>query len=124
MSGPDGRAGLAEWLASIGAGDPVVLAAATCAQDDNIEKSGLDVRTHAMVRLAALVAAGEHGAVYDQILATAFDHGVTFDEIAGVLVALIPTAGAARVIAAAPAILAAIERAVGDVPSGLAAKSA
>ena len=124
MTGPDGKAGPAEWLASIATADPAALAAATCAQDDNIEESGLDVRTHAMVCLAALVAAGVRGAAYDECIATALDHGVTLDEIAGVLVALVPTAGAARVTAAAPAILASIKRGAGDPPSGLAAKSA
>jgi alkylhydroperoxidase/carboxymuconolactone decarboxylase family protein YurZ len=124
VSGPDGRAGPAEWLASFAAADPAVLAAATCAQDDNIEESGLDVRTHAMVCLAALVTAGVRGAAYDQHIAAALDHGVTLDEIAGVLCALVPIAGAARVTAAAPVILAAIERGTDDRPSGLAAKSA
>lgn len=115
MSGPVGKGGLAEWLASAAAGDAVILTAVTCAEDDNIEESGLDVRTHAMVRLAALVAAGERGTAYDQHIAIALDHGVTLEEIAGVLVALLPTAGAARVTAAAPAIVAAIERASADV---------
>jgi len=57
------------------------------AGDDTIEKSGLDPRTHALVRLAALVAAGETQASCDQAVAAALDHGVTRDEIAGVLVA-------------------------------------
>jgi alkylhydroperoxidase/carboxymuconolactone decarboxylase family protein YurZ len=113
VSGPFDRTGLAKWLASVAAGDPATLAAATCAKDDNIEESGLDVRTHAMVCLAALVAAGESGAAYDEHIAVALDHGVTLGEITGVLVALLPTAGATRVTAAAPAILAAIDRAGG-----------
>jgi alkylhydroperoxidase/carboxymuconolactone decarboxylase family protein YurZ len=130
---PD-RTGLAEWLASVAAGDPVILASATCPKDDNIEESGLDVRTHAMVCLAALVAAGESGTAYDEHIAIALDHGVTLGEIAGVLVALLPTAGAARVTAAAPAIIAAIDRAadvhaatethVGMTPSGSDLKQA
>lgn len=111
MSGPPDRTNLAEWLASVAAGDPHVLASATCPTDDNIEESGLDVRTHAMVCLAALVAAGESGAGFDEHVAIALDHGVTPGEIAGVLVALLPTAGAACVSSAAPAILAAIDRA-------------
>jgi alkylhydroperoxidase/carboxymuconolactone decarboxylase family protein YurZ len=115
---------LAEWLARVAASDPASLAAAICPEDDNIEQSGLDVRTHAMVCLAALVAAGERGTVYDQHIATALDYGVTPDEIAGVLVALLPTVGAARVTAAASAIRAAIERAAGDVPAGLETKPA
>lgn len=124
MSRPAESAGLAEWLAGVAAGDPAILAAAPRLEDDNIEESGLDARTHAMVCLAALVAAGELGTAYDQHVATALDHGVTPDEIAGVLVALLPTAGAARVTAAAPAIRAAIERVAGDVPAGSGTKSA
>jgi alkylhydroperoxidase/carboxymuconolactone decarboxylase family protein YurZ len=77
-----------------------------------------------MVCLAALVASGERGTTYDQHVAAALDHGVTPDEIVGVLVALLPTAGAARVAAAAPAIRAAIERLIGGIPAGLATKSA
>jgi alkylhydroperoxidase/carboxymuconolactone decarboxylase family protein YurZ len=123
MSGPAHRAGLAGWLAGVAAGDPAILSAAT-AGDDNIDESGLDARTHAMVCLAALVAAGERETAWDQHVATALDHGVTPDEIAGVLVALLPTAGAARVTAAALVIRAAIERVAGDVPAGPASKSA
>ena len=124
MSGPADRAGLAEWLAGVAAGDPAILAAATSPEDDNIDESGLDVRTHAMVCLAAMVVGGEPGATYDQPVATALDHGVTPDEIAGVLVALLPIAGAARVTVAAASIRAAIERLAGDVPAGPATKSA
>jgi len=123
VSGPPGRTDLAEWLASVAAGDPVALASATCPKDDNIEESGLDVRTHAMVCLAALVAAGESGTAYDEHVAIALDHGVTLGEIAGVLVALLPTAGAARASAAAPAILAAVDHAAADVHSGSEASS-
>ncbi|MBV8199106.1 MAG: carboxymuconolactone decarboxylase family protein [Acidobacteria bacterium] len=117
MSGPGARAGLAAWLAGVVAGDPAILAAAPGPDDDNIEESGLDIRTHAMVCLAALVAAGEKGTAYDEHVATALHRGVTPEEIAGVLVALLPTAGAARVTAAAPAVLAAIERAGADIPA-------
>jgi alkylhydroperoxidase/carboxymuconolactone decarboxylase family protein YurZ len=124
MSGPADGARLTEWLAGAVAGDPASLAAATSPEDNNIEVSGLDARTHAMVCLAALVASGERGTTYDQHVAAALDHGVTPDEIVGVLVALLPTAGAARVASAAPAIRAAIERLVGSIPAGLATKSA
>ncbi len=124
MSGPADRGGLAEWLAGVAAGDPAILSAATCPEDDNIEKSRLDVRTHAMVCLAAMVVGGDGETTYDQYVATAIDHGVTSDEIAGVLVALLPIAGAARVTVAAASIRAAIERLAGDVPAGPTTKSA
>jgi alkylhydroperoxidase/carboxymuconolactone decarboxylase family protein YurZ len=120
MSDPADGIGLTQWLANAAAGDPASLAATTGPGDDNIEESGLDARTHAMVCLAALVVGGERGTAYDQHVAAALKHGVTPDEIAGVLVALLPTAGAARVAAAAPAIRAALERLAGNIPAGLA----
>jgi alkylhydroperoxidase/carboxymuconolactone decarboxylase family protein YurZ len=124
MSGPADGTGLTQWLANVAAGDPASLAPTTGPGDDNIEVSGLDARTHAMVCLAALVAGGERGTTYDQHVATALSHGVTPGEIAGVLVALLPTAGAARVAAAAPAIRAAVERLAGHIAAGLAIESA
>jgi 4-carboxymuconolactone decarboxylase len=124
MSGPFHSAGLAEWLAGAAAGDPAILATAASSEDDTIEESGLDIRTHAMVCLAAMVVGGEHGTTYDQHVATALDHGVTSDEIAGVLVALLPIAGAGRVTVAAASIRAAIERLAGDVPAESPTKSA
>lgn len=124
MSGPADSAGLAKWLAGVAAGDPAILATATDPEDDNIDESGLDVRTHAMVCLAALVVGGERETTYEQHVATALDHGVTPDEIAGVLVTLLPIAGAARVTVAAASIRAAVERLVGDVPAGSATRRA
>jgi alkylhydroperoxidase/carboxymuconolactone decarboxylase family protein YurZ len=124
MSGQADGTELTQWLANVAAGDSASLAPATAPEDDNIEVSGLDARTHAMVCLAALIVGGERGTTYDHHVATALDHGVTPDEIAGVLVALLPTAGAARVTAAAPAIRAAIERLADHSPAGLAIKSA
>ena len=115
MTHPRGRAGLAERLASITAGE---------ASDDpapgNIDESGLDARTHALVRLAALVAAGAPGPDYDRHVCTALDHGVTPDEVVGVLVALLPTVGTARVRAAAHAMHAVIGRTAPGLPDGAA----
>jgi 4-carboxymuconolactone decarboxylase len=113
----NGRGGLAHWLAGVAAGDPAVLASGIAPEADNIEESGLDMRTHALVRLAAAVAAGEPGESYDRHLAAALDQGVTLDEIIGVLVALLPTVGAARVTEAAPAVLGAIGRVAPDLPA-------
>jgi alkylhydroperoxidase/carboxymuconolactone decarboxylase family protein YurZ len=72
---------------------------------DYVEQPGLDIRTHAMVRLAALVAGGEPGTTYIEHVVSALGAGVTLDEIVGVLVTLLPTVGAARVAAFAAATL-------------------
>jgi 4-carboxymuconolactone decarboxylase len=109
------RAGYADWLARAAAGDPATMESALSSAADNIEESGLDIRSHALVGLAALVAAGEPGTHYDQHVATALDHGVTPEEIVGVLIALRPAVGAARVTTAARALLQAIGRVAADI---------
>jgi 4-carboxymuconolactone decarboxylase len=108
------------WLAGVAAGNPDVLAAAQGPAARNIEASGLDARSHALVRLAASVAAGDCGqpaTACEQHVTTALDCGVTLDEIVGIFVALLPTVGTARVVAAAPAVLGALSRATADLPA-------
>jgi len=116
VSNHNGDTGLTDWLAGVAAGG-LAIPAPGIGLDDNIDESGLDVRTHALVRLAALVGAGEAAAAYDRHIAAAVDHGVTLDEIIGVLVALLPTVGAGRVSEAAPAVLGAIGRVAADLPA-------
>jgi alkylhydroperoxidase/carboxymuconolactone decarboxylase family protein YurZ len=69
---------------------------------ENVEESGLDPRTHALVRIASLVAVGAPAASFAWQVSMAREAGATDDEIAGVLVAVGPTAGTPRVVAAAP----------------------
>ena len=77
-------------------------------QIQNIENSGLDPRTHSLVRLASLISVGAPSASFAWQVSLARESGVTADEIAGVLVAVAPTAGLPRVVAAAPEIKAAL----------------
>lgn len=108
------------WLAGVAAGNPDVLAAAQGPAARNVEASGLDARSHALVRLAASVAAGDCGqpaTACEQHVTTALDCGVTLDEIVGIFVALLPTVGTAHVVAAAPAVLGALSRATADLPA-------
>jgi len=117
VSSRAGQASLAEWLAGVAAGAPAALPPGIGPRADNIDESGLDVRTYALVRLAAVISAGESGAGYDRHVAAALDQGVTRDEIIGVLVALLPTVGVTRVTGAAPDIFGAIGRVAADIPS-------
>jgi len=73
-------------------------------QIQNIENSGLDPRTHALVRIASLITLGAPSASFAWQVSLALESGATIDEIAGVLVAVAPTAGLPRVVAAAPEI--------------------
>ncbi len=77
-------------------------------QLQNIESSGLDPRTHALVRLASLITLGAPSASYAWQVSMARESGATAGDIAGVLVAVAPTAGLPRVVAAAPEIKAAL----------------
>ena len=69
---------------------------------ENIAASGLDPRTHALVRLAALVAIDAPPASFVWNVGIALESGVKPEEMIGVLVALAPTVGFARIVAAAP----------------------
>ncbi len=68
----------------------------------NLTASTLDGKTHALVGIGALVALDAALPSYIQATERARNCGATEDEIAGVLVAVLPTAGAARVVSAAP----------------------
>lgn len=116
LSSHNGQASLAEWLAGVAAGRPAVPAPGIGPEADNIDESGLDVRTYALVRLAAVVAAGKSGQGYDRHVAAALDQGVTQGEIIGVLVALLPAVGVPRVTEAAPDIFGAIGRVAAGLP--------
>jgi alkylhydroperoxidase/carboxymuconolactone decarboxylase family protein YurZ len=66
------------------------------------EASGLDPKTHALVRLGALVGLGAGAVSYHWAVGAALAAGATADDIVGTLVAVAPISGLARVIAAAP----------------------
>ena len=99
MSGHNGEASLAEWVSSIAAGGPAVPAPVIGPEADPIDESGLDVRTYALVCLAAAVTAGESGEGYDRHVAAALDQGVT------------------RITEAAPDIFGAISRVTAGLPA-------
>ena len=113
-AGPAGGLGrTAEaWLAGAAEHDPAVLETALSLAEDTGGTLGLDMRSRPLVRLAGLVAmgAGDMSSAYRRQVIEALDRGVTIDEIAGVLMALLPTAGTARVTAAASAIRTALDR--------------
>ncbi len=70
-------------------------------QVTNVENSGLDPKTHALCRLAALVSIDAPLASYAWQAKVAVASGATVDDMVGVLIALAPTVGMARVVAAA-----------------------
>ncbi len=71
------------------------------ARIENLEASGLDPKIYSLVNIAALIAADAAPASYVFQVGFALDAGVTPEEILGLLVALNPTVGNVRIVAAA-----------------------
>jgi alkylhydroperoxidase/carboxymuconolactone decarboxylase family protein YurZ len=78
------------------------------ARGENLGESGLDAKTYSMVNIAALIAISGPSASYAWQIALALDAGVTAEEILGLLVALNPLLGNAKVVAAAPELASAL----------------
>src|SRR5512144_587762 len=69
---------------------------------DTVDASGLDQKTHALLRLAASLAVDAAPSSYQSIVETAQASGASVDEIVGCLIAVASTVGLARVVSAAP----------------------
>jgi 4-carboxymuconolactone decarboxylase len=96
-------------LRGVSAGDQPLLERLLSMQMDNLEASGLDPRSYALVKVATLIAVDAPPASYIAQLAFAHEAGVTADEIIGVLVAAAPQVGIPKVVAAAPEIMLALD---------------
>jgi len=97
-----------QTLSGISSGDMEMLETAVGLRERNREGSGLDGRTFALVKIAALIAVDAPPASYAWQIANALEEGVTPEDIIGVLRAVAPQVGGPRVIAAAPEIMLAL----------------
>jgi 4-carboxymuconolactone decarboxylase len=86
---------------------------------DTVEISRLDPKTHALVRLAALLAVDSGQSSYNATVEVALASGASVDEIVGILIAIAPAVGLGRVVAAAPELALALGY---DVESALEAQ--
>ena len=82
--------------------DDEFVASALADDEANLRQSALDPKTHALVRLGALVAAQAAPSSYLWTIEAALEAGATRREIVGTLVAVMPAIGTASVAAAAP----------------------
>jgi 4-carboxymuconolactone decarboxylase len=82
----------------------------------NLDESGLDEKTHALVRVAGLIAIDAAPPSYMWTVESAFAYGATNEEIVGVLIAVMPAVGSGRVVSAAPRLSLALGY---DVAAGL-----
>jgi 4-carboxymuconolactone decarboxylase len=68
---------------------------------NTFERSGLDPETYLLTRIAALVAMDAAPASYLLNIGTADELGVPLERIRGILVAIAPVVGSARIVSAA-----------------------
>jgi 4-carboxymuconolactone decarboxylase len=97
-----------QTLTDISSGKVDMLEEAVGLREANREASGLDARTFALTKIAALIALDAPPASYAWQVANALDDGATPEDILGVLRAVAPQVGGPKVVAAAPEIMVAL----------------
>jgi 4-carboxymuconolactone decarboxylase len=105
-----------ETLKGISAGDVELLETAVGLREAQLERTGLDARTFALVKIAALIALDAPPASYVWQITNALEDGATAEDILGVLRAVAPQVGGPRVVAAAPEVLLALGLSLPDQP--------
>jgi 4-carboxymuconolactone decarboxylase len=88
-------------LRALAAGQASVLETLAQMQVGTLERSRLDEETYLLVRLAALVATDAASAAYRAYLGAVGDARLPTARVLGVLVAIAPVVGSARVLSAA-----------------------
>ena len=95
-------------LAGLALGNPELLLDGLELRAEMQKRSGLDPRSFALVKLAALIALDAPPASYLWQVGNAVDAGCTAQEMLGVLRAVAPQVGGPRVVAAAPELMVAL----------------
>jgi alkylhydroperoxidase/carboxymuconolactone decarboxylase family protein YurZ len=95
-------------LSGLAMGDVEILEEALELREAARENSGLDERSFALVKIAALIALDSPPASYLWQIANAVDAGVSPRDILGVLRAIAPQVGGPKAISAAPEIMVAL----------------
>ncbi|HEX9357716.1 MAG TPA: carboxymuconolactone decarboxylase family protein [Streptosporangiaceae bacterium] len=106
-------------LASLALGDPGLLGEGLQLRRELQERSGLDPRTFALVKIAALIALDAPPASYLWQVGNAIDAGATPGELLGVLRAVAPQVGLPKIVAAAPELMVALGLALPAGPPGM-----
>ena len=108
----------ANALNELSVGDMDLLAEGLEMREEWRQKSGLDQRSYALVKLAALVALDAPPASYQWQVANAMAVGVSAKDILGMLFAIAPQVGGPKVVAAAPEIMLALGLPLPGEPAG------
>jgi alkylhydroperoxidase/carboxymuconolactone decarboxylase family protein YurZ len=104
-----------DTLRDLAAGDVAVLERAIGLREAQLEATGLDPRSFALVKIAALIALDAPPASYAWQISNALADGATPEDILGVLRAIAPQVGGPKVVAAAPEVMLALGL---DLPEG------
>jgi alkylhydroperoxidase/carboxymuconolactone decarboxylase family protein YurZ len=97
-----------ELLGALTLGDPDLLAAGLEVRAEFQARSGLDARSYALVKLAAIMALDAPPASYLWQVANAIEAGATPEDLVGVLIAIAPQIGGPKLVAAAPELMVAL----------------
>ncbi len=97
-----------QTLLGISIGDRDILETAIGLREVGREVTGLDARTFALVKIAALIALDAPPASYAWQIGNALEEGASPEDILGVLRAVAPQVGGPRIVAAAPEIMLAL----------------
>jgi len=89
-------------LFKLAIGDDAYIERMLASHAANLTESGLDAKTHSLVRLGALIAADAAAPSYLDAIDSARQSGTSDEELVGCLIAILPTLGAVRVTSAAP----------------------
>jgi alkylhydroperoxidase/carboxymuconolactone decarboxylase family protein YurZ len=95
-------------LAELALGDPELLGEGLEMRAEMQRKSGLDPRSFALVKIAALIALDAPPASYLWQVGNALDEGATPEDLIGVLLAIAPQVGGPKTVAAAPELMVAL----------------
>lgn len=97
-----------QTLSGVATGDAGLLDEVLGLREAQMQSSGLDARTFALVKIAALIALDAPPASYAWQVGNALQDGATAEDILAVLRAVAPQVGGPRVVAAAPEIMLAL----------------
>lgn len=89
-------------LAKLAIADDAFYETLLAREGSGASESHLDEKTHALVRLAAVVAVDSSAPGYMWTVENARRHGASGEEIVGCLIAALPAVGVARIVEAAP----------------------
>ena len=91
-----------ECLRRLAVRDEALIEAVLANEAANRGDACLDAKTHALVRLTAIVALGAGQSSYQHAVERALAAGATADEVVGTLIAMMSLTGIPRAVSAAP----------------------